>query len=215
MVNREIFTSEQLAYWFFRLNGCLTIVNFVLHSEDINSLSQRTDADILALRYPYRKELIMSGHPMQDHQLFDNTAGKSDLIIAEVKRGRCNLNGPWTNPSKRNIDRVLYAIGAFPENMVEEIAQSLYERGRYEGDSIRLRLVAIGRETNQQLEGKAVQLTWSEITRFIFERFKQYRRIKSQHEQWDECGRYLFRRAVFDSSNLEEFQQSIAEAFGL
>ncbi len=49
---------EKIAYWFFRLNGFLTIENFVVHPELISDgTSQRTDADILAVRFPYEKNL--------------------------------------------------------------------------------------------------------------------------------------------------------------
>lgn len=84
----------------FRLNGCLTIVNFIVHPDLIRPdepRDQRTDADILAVRFPHRCELFTSGQPMRDHEVFDS-GGLIDLVIAEVKHGRCRLNGPWTRP---------------------------------------------------------------------------------------------------------------------
>ncbi len=45
---------EKVAYWYFRLNGFLQIENFVIHSK--RRSSQRTDADLLAVRFPYRAE---------------------------------------------------------------------------------------------------------------------------------------------------------------
>jgi hypothetical protein len=39
-------SPESVAYWFFRLNGCLTIVNFVVHPDlarEDEPRSQRTD----------------------------------------------------------------------------------------------------------------------------------------------------------------------------
>lgn len=209
------FTSEQLAYWFFRLNGCLTITDFVLHSEDRRSPSQRTDADILAVRFPYRKELLMSRRPMQDHRMFDHAQGRADLVIAEVKKGICGLNGPWTDPQRMNINRVLYAVGAFTEDEVDDVARSLYERGCYQNDFYRARLVAIGRELNPELAGKAVQLTWQDVARFIYERFTEYARIKSQHEQWDDCGRGLYEYAVHRSEDYEAFESIVLRIIGL
>ena len=41
---------ETIAYWFFRLNGCATITNFVVHPDRRGS--QRTDVDVLAVRFP-------------------------------------------------------------------------------------------------------------------------------------------------------------------
>ncbi len=211
----ETLAAEQLAYWFFRLNGCLTIVNFILHSEDRYSPSQRTDADILAVRFPYREELLMSGYSMQDHPMFDGEEKRTDLIIAEVKTGICRLNGPWTNPKRKNINRVLFAMGAFHKDGVDDVALSLYERGFYQDDNYRLRMVAIGKAKNAELEGKALQLTWQEVTRFIFERFNKYARFKAQHEQWDDCGRTLYDHAVSLCDDYEDFQSEIFKMFGI
>jgi hypothetical protein len=56
---------ERVAYWYFRLNGFLQIENFVLHPA--GGGSQRTDADLLAVRFPDRKELLFDhAEPMQD-----------------------------------------------------------------------------------------------------------------------------------------------------
>jgi len=47
---------DTVAYWFFRLNGCSTITNFVVHPDRRGS--QRTDVDVLAVRFPYRHEIL-------------------------------------------------------------------------------------------------------------------------------------------------------------
>jgi hypothetical protein len=53
MNNGNALSSERVASWFFRLNGCLTIDNFILHPDFINpSGRQRTDADVLGVRFP-------------------------------------------------------------------------------------------------------------------------------------------------------------------
>ena len=45
---------EKVAYWYFRLNGYLQIENFVIHPGRRGG--QRTDADLLAVRFPHRAE---------------------------------------------------------------------------------------------------------------------------------------------------------------
>lgn len=50
-----VVTPEAVGYWFFRLNGCLTTTNFVLHPDRRGP--QRTDADVPAERFPHRSEL--------------------------------------------------------------------------------------------------------------------------------------------------------------
>lgn len=204
------FTTEQIAYWFFRLNGCLNIVNFLVHHE--RQGREGTDVDILAARFPYRCELAMSNFPMEDHPVF-RSDGLIDLIIAEVKSGRCALNGPWKDPVRRNMDRVLFAVGAFPEAQVPKVAQALYEEQAYEDSQYRVRLFALGRERSNYLESPVVQLTWEEVLDFIYERFTKYSRTKAQHRQWDRHGQALFRKAM-ECESARHFVRFVMERMG-
>jgi len=195
---------ERIAYWFFRLNGCATITNFVIHPDRRGS--QRTDVDVLAIRFPHRAELLTSGDPMPDHSVF-NSDGSIDIIFAEVKHGFCRLNGPWTNPSDENMQRVLFAVGAFDLSRVVEVAQALYHQGIYQDDIYRVRLFAMGERKNDAILSAAVQLTWDEILKFIFERFTSYQAQKSHHSQWDSTGTWLYDLA--SRQTREEFIETV------
>ncbi len=199
------FKTEQVAYWFFRLNGCMNLVNFLVHHEQPGR--EGTEVDILAVRFPHRRELAMSDDPMRDHPVFDSD-GRIDLIIAEVKTGMCRLNGPWVNPDKQNMHRVLYAVGAFPEDAVPPVADALYDRQFYSDDQLRVRLFALGRATNSQLSSQVAQLTWADVLTFIYKRLKKYGLIKSQHRQWDQCGNRLYRETQQHPS-AEDFVQDV------
>lgn len=196
-------SPERVAYWFFRLNGCLTIVNFIVHHDLIRPdepRGQRTDADILAVRFPHRCELITLGQPMQDHEAFGSDV-VIDLIIAEVKHGRCRLNGPWTRPPVQNMHRVLYAVGAFENCLVPTVAESLYNEGYYSDDKFRVRLFAIGAKRNEGLPPRVIQLTWDEILRFIHYRLTTYSAHKAQHDQWDRDGKLLYNLSTTSSAD--------------
>ena len=197
---------EELAYWFFRLNGCTTVTNFVVHPDQRGS--QRTDVDVLAVRFPFRCELLTSGEPMRDHEVF-NSDGKVEIILAEVKHGLCSLNGPWTRPQDENMHRVLYAIGAFPPNQVSVVADSLYHLGVYVNELYRVRLFAIGSTKNPEIFPVAVQLLWEDILSFIHERFNHYRTQKSHHGQWYRTGRLLYRLSIEQS--VDEFTATIKQ----
>jgi len=195
---------EKVAYWFFRLNGCLTIVNFVVHP-DLGG-RQRTEVDILAVRFPYRCELITSGEAMRDHEVFQSS-DIIDIVIAEVKKGLCRINGPWTNKPDENMHRVLYAIGAFKKDDVPKVAESLYDKGYYQNHNFRVRIFAIGSRINSNLEKdlpKVVQITWDEILGFIYDRFKKYQNIKADHSQWDWIGKFLYKTSK-SLRNKDEF----------
>lgn len=191
---------ERIASWFFRLNGCATITNFVVHPD--RGGSQRTDVDVLAVRFPHRAELFTSGEPMPDHPVFQSD-GRIDIIFAEVKHGLCRLNGPWINPTDENMQRVLYAIGAFDWQRVPQVAQALYQQGFYRDDIYRVRLFAVGDRKNDSIIPAAVQILWDEILSFIFDRFTRYQAQKAHHGQWDSTGRELYRLA--SRHTLEDF----------
>ena len=195
---------EKIAYWFFRLNGCATITNFLVHPDQGGS--QRTDVDVLAVRFPYRAELWTSGDPMEDHPVFKSD-GKIDIIFAEVKHGPCRLNGPWTNPEDENMQRVLYAVGVFDSHQAPEVAQGLYQQGVYKNDIYRVRLFAVGERINDAILPPAVQLTWDEILTFIFDRFTTYQAQKAHHSQWDSTGSQLYDLA--SSHTQEDFVSTV------
>ena len=104
----ERLNPEKVAYWYFRLNGFLQIENFVVHPGGRGG--QRTDADLLAVRFPHRRKLLFdSAQPMQDDaQTLALSPDRIDVFIAEIKTNQpCSLNGPWSNKDDKNIHRVL------------------------------------------------------------------------------------------------------------
>lgn len=184
--------SEKCAYWYFRLNGFLTIVNFVVHPD--SGKKQRTDVDILGVRFPYRAELLEN--PMDDYEIFTKVKKKPYIVIAEVKTRGCKLNGPWVEKERKNMHRVLKIIGAFPEESIDEIAEQIYDKGIFENDIAYVTLFCIGKRENRDLKKKypgVPQVTWEQILKFIYERFEKYKDQKSSHPQWDETGRELWR----------------------
>jgi hypothetical protein len=199
--------SEDLAYWFFRLNGFLSIVNFVVHS--FRTGETGTDADILGVRFPYRAELFEQ--PMLDYPEFTKITNQPYISIAEVKRGLCNLNGPWTSPKRMNIQRVLRAIGAIPLNDIDIAAEYIYKQGYYDKHGYYISLVCVGETNNKDVFLKyplVPQILWRDIKSFIYHRFTNYRRIKTWHQHWDENGIKLW-DLVTNSHDEEEIIRNI------
>lgn len=196
----------------------MTITNFIVHPDIVQgneARGQRTEVDILAVRFPYRRELFNSdsGEHMQDHEVFNPSDNRIDIIIAEVKRGKCKLNRPWTNVNYKNIDYILYAIGAFDKDSVSKVADSLYQNLYYTDEKFRVRFFAICEEENDELSGKVKQLTWKELLRFIYKRFLEYKKHKAQHDQWDSVGKLLY--TISTNCSQEEFIDIISKAMGI
>lgn len=201
-------TPERLAYWYFRLNGFLTIENFVVHPD--SGTAQRTDADLIAVRLGHRQE--NAERPMVDDPKVADCVTLVNVIIAEIKTGLCSLNGPWTAPEQENMQRVLRAVGCVPPSSLAEAAAALYESGCWSGEGVTVRLFAVGEHRNPVLPlPESQQVTWDEIIDFCHQRFRAYRRQKSSVGIWEPDGQHLQR--IARSSRLNRV--ALRQAFGL
>lgn len=207
---------EMVAYWYFRLNGFLQIENFVVHPERRGS--QRTDADLLAVRFPFRAERLFDDQNdimADDVERLALSVDLVDIVIAEVKSNQpCTLNGPWTQEDRQNVHRVLAAIGCLPPDRIEAAAAQIYLAGFHQGDALRVRLVAVGRDRNEKIAldyPEVTQLLWADMLAFIWHRFRRYRQQKTQVDQWDAEGQRI--KNLADRSN--EVEDFIREALRL
>ena len=198
--------SDALAYWFLRLNGFLTTVNFIVHPEFQRDTN--TDVDILAVRFPYRRENLC--RPMEDSSLLPLDPGRPLLFITEVKLGLCDLNGPWTREDARNLHKVISAIGIIPLPDAEKAAVSLQATGTFDSDSVRASLACIGARHNPRVAERypgVPQIRWRDALEFIYTRFSAYRTEKAWNGQWDRDGSNLFQFAT--ASTLAEFRDGV------
>jgi hypothetical protein len=181
---------EDLANWFFRLNGCLTIPNFVVHPE-VGS-EQRTDADLLAVRFPHRCEMLSK--PLEDHPLFTAEKVRLQVSFVEVKSGDCAINIPWKDPMRRNVNTVVSALGFAPMGAVNRIADSIYSTGQYSDETVIARFVCVGerRGNFDPSFADVPQILYTEIFDFIHRRFRDNGKAKSSHPQWDSFGLTLY-----------------------
>jgi hypothetical protein len=210
---------EKVAYWYFRLNGFFQIENFVVHPTRRGG--QRTDADLLAVRFPHRAERLFDdpNDIMADDELgLALSRDRIDVVIAEVKRGDCTLNGPWTRHEHQNVHRVLAAIGCLSRDQIEQAAADIYRAGVHVSKlGTRIRLVAVGRQRNAELSATypdVVQLTWPEILAFIWDRLRRYRQQKTQVDQWDAQGRKI-KRLAGQSTQAEPFIDQALHLMGV
>jgi hypothetical protein len=204
---------ERLAYWYLRLNGFLTIENFIVHDE--GGGPQRTDADLVAIRLPHRQEGYHLSWGTSVWMEDDPRFSKKELPFAafvEVATDRCKLNGPWTDPKKGNMERALNALGALPFADNKKAAAAMYEKGSYRSASIELGLISIGTAINRTRTRKmpnVMQITWDEVKQFIFARFDRWEAAKRRHPQWDPDGHRLWRSFCENRDDVNRFASSI------
>jgi len=184
-----IIQTEGLAYWYLRLNGCFTTRNFVVHPD--SGTNQKTDIDVLAVRFPFRGEL--SG--MKDDEFFERCRTQTLVLLAEVKTSRCSLNRSWLNPDSDALERVIRAAGLFPRHEVPPVGASLRKSGQYRSQLYRVSFLALGDERDEDLAAtypEMPQILWPGVLTFIHERFRGFRRQKRSHTQWDGSGQKLW-----------------------
>jgi len=215
---RNELIPEKVAYWYFRLNGFLQIENFIVHPERHGS--QRTDADLLSVRFPHRAERAYDNPNdimADDESRLSLSRELIDVVIAEVKGNQpCTLNGPWKESDRRNVHRVLAAIGCLPHELISEAAADIYKTGLHISKDLRVRLVAVGRCKNKDLADQypqVTQVTWPELLAFIWQRFRTYRRQKTQVEQWDGQGKRI--KKLADRLRQEDFVKEALERMGV
>lgn len=191
-----VIAPERLAFWFLRLNGFLTIPNFIVHPEgprEDGAYPQQTDVDVLGVRFPFRAE--NRERPMPDYEKFTEE-GRVLAVLSEVKTDQCGLNGPWTDPAKQNLQKVLCAAGLRPVDQVDAIADTLYKSGVFRDDELVIRIVCFGARHNSGLAKsfpEVPQLLWNQhVLPFIYTRFDEYKMEKKMHHQWDDDIKQLF-----------------------
>ncbi len=189
--------AEEVANWYFRLNGFLSIPGFVVHPDQPQP-HPRTEADLMAVRFPHSVEKINRSR-VDDDVLLTRLAERDQVlfILVEVKAGRCNVNGPWSNKDEKNMQRAISRLGfSSADGEVDDIANTMYRSLRWENPWYVLQYVSVGRQANNNLQRrypKLVQVTWEDIGRFFYYRFKEFPQKlnlnRPIHQQWPHFGR--------------------------
>ena len=191
--------AENVANWYFRLNGFLSIPGFVVHPDYCREFP-RTEADLIAVRFPFSTESIAERKMVDDTlvtRLYGNDGKQRMLfILVEVKSGTCKMNGPWSNPRKENMHRVIRRLGFAEECEIDSIATAMYHKARWDNDDYVLQYVCVGRVIDALLtvsHSELVQITFEQMSAFFADRFKSYpEKLPTGgqvHEQWPDFGR--------------------------
>jgi hypothetical protein len=165
---------EKLVYWYLRFNGYLTVENFTVHPDHP---IHETEADFLAVRFPWSKE-------EPDHYRFERDPllvlpDKIDFIIGESKTGKVELNeNSWGNPDRHHVQYALEWMGIFTDDQaIENAAQALYKDKIWEKDNYCVRFVCFGRYSNKKLSDafpRLLQINHQHMMEFVYHRLTTY-----------------------------------------
>jgi len=202
---------EPLAYWYLRLNGFLTIPNFVVHPD--TGSNQGTDIDALGVRFPDRAENLIC--PMADDPRLVSPDRRVHFVLAEVKNGGASINPSWLDPQRRNVLRTIRAVGVADPARSERIAERICSKGGYTSPRLRAEIVCLCERTSAELSRRlpnARQITWDDIMTFIYSRFRAYIKQKRSHGQWDETGQLLW-DVMVSSRNAAAYVASLKQVW--
>lgn len=200
--------AENVATWYFRLNGFLSIPGYVIHldsstayvPDDGIARIAKTEADFMGVRFYGSREEV-GGRSMKDNlECLGIVAPERNLqalfILVEVKAGLCRMNGPWSNPNSRNMERVVRRLGfATDESQVKAIAAAMYSQGFWGGERYAFQYICVGKNKNSGLKAqfpRLIQIDWEDIASFLFNRFSAFpEKLPGGHihEQWPDFGR--------------------------
>jgi hypothetical protein len=202
--------SERLAYWFLRLNGFVTTTNFLVHPDE-GRRGQHTEVDVMAVRFPHRKE--NRARPMQDDaRLVDEE--RIQVLLAEAKLTKSRFNQSWLDPKRGNLQRILAALGVFEAKLLEHVCDGLYKSGEWTDGKYWVRLAAFAERHNRTLANGpwdgVPQFQWKEhVLPFIHERFWTYQNEKWYHGQWDDDAKALFRTMLVHGGDVAAFIEDV------
>jgi hypothetical protein len=144
---------ELLATWYLRFNGYFTTADFTVHP-NFRKQAGGTDADILAVRFPFSEEYQRRFNFVRDPELI--RPDRTDFLICEVKAGPCNINAQtWGDPTRENVEYAIRWMGFESDpKRIKIFAKDVYDKGECDLPDKRVRFVCFGSKQNSQLKAK-------------------------------------------------------------
>jgi len=139
-------TAVGLVQSYLYMNGYFTVTEYpVLELMDDGEYRSVTDVDMLALRIPGagRERTDTGLSVLSVDPALDIDLDRVDLIIAEVKEGRAELNASARDP--KVLRAALNRFGAVPEQRIDSVIEQLLDDGEAEHPTgARVRLMSFG-----------------------------------------------------------------------
>lgn len=162
-------TAVGLVQSYLYMNGYFTVTEYpVLELIANGEYRTVTDVDMLALRIPGAGLATdsSSGSVLSVDPMLEVDPDRMDLIIAEVKEGKAELNASARDP--KVLRAALNRFGAVPEERVSAVIDELLEDGEAEHpEGARVRLMAFGSRPPAQRRTKYRWMLHGDLVAFM------------------------------------------------
>jgi len=148
LVSRDMDTAVALVQSYLYMNGFFTVTEYpVWETMDDGEIRTVTDVDMLAVRFPGAGRVDPSDHERQGvvrpDPALDVDPDRIELIIAEVKEGRAELN--QAARSREVLHAALHRFGYVAEDEADELMAQLLAGGEaIHPNGVRVRLMSFG-----------------------------------------------------------------------
>lgn len=116
--------QECLASLYLRLNGYF-VSGFIVHSPQIDKKTNRTQIDVLAVRFPHNSEPDRGVSPSEYLQISDD---RTDILICEVKGGEEKLQfNRALRDDPHAVATTLRWIGAFTKPEINKLVKPVID----------------------------------------------------------------------------------------
>jgi hypothetical protein len=163
-------TAVGLVQSYLYMNGYFTVTEYpVLELIADGEYRSVTDVDVLALRIPGAGRVADSseGSVLAVDPALDVDLDRVDLIIAEVKEGKAELNASARDP--KVLRAALNRFGAVPEERIAAVIDQLLEDGEAEHPGgARVRLMAFGSRPPAQRRTRYRWMLHGDLVGFMY-----------------------------------------------
>lgn len=168
--------AEELAYWYFRLNGFFILENYVLEKKN-DEFGNTYETDIIAVRFPYVYEDV-GGYKDDWHDKLKELIPNFDKnilgVICEVKSGEGNYHTRKLF-RKEKLEKCLSRLGFFEYKSEEfSVALNELEKGSvYSNEMYTIVKILISLQNNN-CKQDVKNISLFEVDNFICSKIKKY-----------------------------------------
>jgi hypothetical protein len=167
-------TAVALVQSYLYMNGYFTVTEYpILELLETGEYRTITDVDVLALRFPGAGRVdprdTRSGIVIAPDPKLGPSTKQIDVIIAEVKEGRADLNRNAKDPDV--LRSVLHRFGDMNVEMLDQLVEQLQEDGEASHPAgIRARILCFGSRPPKERNSSHQYLLLGHLSSFMRER---------------------------------------------
>lgn len=168
--------GEELAFWYFRLNGFIPMTDLVLHHKRPQFSS---DCDLLAVRFPQPYEEIGGQTSDWDSNLLHKLGQKDNttlITFVQVKTADEDNPGSISEYFSNHLEYLLGRVGAIPQKDIKKQTKSFNRMALLPWENFVFSKVLVHSGIHiRKSPPPWIELQFKDLAKFVFKRMDKYR----------------------------------------